>query len=283
MRLEYIVTENEIMVKEYLKFLKFSRNYGKKIKLYGKIIVNGEEVKNHYLLHKNDKLVLLLEEDLNENIVPTNIKLDIVFEDEYLLIINKPINISCQPSRKHLEDNIISALKNYFLSNHINSNIHLVNRLDYATSGVMMIGKSGVIHQKMQENVDRVYLCKVHGIVFPLSGTIDAGIKRVKETSILREIAEDGKKAITHYQVIEHNEQEDYSIVLCKLETGRTHQIRLHMKYINHPIYGDKLYGCDNENNLYLHSTIISFTHPITNEKIRLINKPIWYKGDINA
>ena len=274
MKLEYIVDKDNLMVKEYLEELNFSRRYRKKIKLYGKMIVNDVEVKNHIVLHKGDKLTLILDEDLNDEIKPLDIKLDIVYEDEYIMIINKPNNLASQPSIRHFEDNLISAVKAHYLKNNITSNIHLVNRLDYATSGLLMIAKDGVIHQKMQGNVNRMYYAKVHGLLKEKQGSIDIGIKRKSDDSILRMCSPDGKKAVTHYQVL--SEDESSSIIKCILETGRTHQIRLHTSYLGCPIYGDKLYGNDEEEILYLHSTFISFIHPITNKPMEFIKYPNW-------
>lgn len=279
MKLTYIIDCDNIMVKEYLEKKDFSRRYRKKIKLYGQMIVNGQQVKNHHILHTNDILELILDEKLNQEIVPLNLELDIIYEDEYLLIVNKPNNLASQPSIKHFEDNLISAIKNHYLINNITSNIHLVNRLDYATSGLMMIAKDGVIHQKMQGNVEREYYAKVHGIFTEKKGTVNIGIRRISDDGILRECSTSGSASITHYEVIKEDVMNNYSIVKCVLDTGRTHQIRLHMKYLNHPIFGDKLYGiADDENILYLHSTNISFTHPITNEYMSFNKIPQWLK-----
>ena len=276
MKLEYIVDKNDLMVKEYLEELEFSRRYRKKIKLYGKMIVNGVEVKNHFVLKKGDKLELILDEELNDEIIPLDTNLDIVYEDECLLIVNKPNNLASQPSIKHFEDNLISIVKAHYIKNNITSNIHLVNRLDYATSGLLMIAKDGVIHHKMQENVERNYYAKVTGILDIKKGTIDIGIRRVSDDSILRECSVDGSRAITHYEVVRENIEENYSIVKCVLETGRTHQIRLHMSHIGHLIIGDKLYGNVDGEILYLHSFKISFKHPITNEQLTFIKEPHW-------
>lgn len=274
MKLTYIVDKDEILVKEYLEELNFSRRYRKRIKLYGTIIVNGEVVKNYYTLNKGDKLELILDEALNDEIVPLNIELDILYEDQYLMIVNKPNNLASQPSIRHFEDNLISAIKAHYLKNNITSNIHLVNRLDYATSGLLMIAKDGVIHQKMQGNVERIYYAKVHGTFTEKKGTVNIGIRRSTEDSILRECSNEGSYAITHYEVV--SESNKSSVVKCILDTGRTHQIRLHMKYLGHPILGDKLYGKDDEDILYLHSSIISFTHPITKEKMEFQKLPSW-------
>ena len=265
MKLTYTASK-EIIVKEYLQELGLSKKFCKRVKLYGKILINGEEAKNYYLLKPNDELTLILDEELNQDIVPINQKLDIIYEDEYILVINKPYGLSVQPSRKHYLDNLISLVKNYYINNGINSNIHVVNRLDYATSGLVIIAKDGLTHYKMSTSIlEKKYYAIVHGNLENKEDEIVLPIKRMEESNIKRMVSPDGKYAKTIYKVIEANS--NYSLLDVNLITGRTHQIRVHFSYLGNPLVGDKLYGDDEFGRLYLHCYKLVIKHPYTNEE----------------
>ncbi len=261
MKLEYTVTTEEKMLKEFILEMGISQNLAKKIKLYGKMYINDIEAKNYYLVKPNDKVTLIYDEKPNEMIKSIAHNLDILYEDEHLMVINKEKNLASQPSRRHQEDNLISYVKEYFASKGINSNIHLVNRLDFSTSGLLIIAKDGYTHYELTKNnnIIRKYLAIVEGCLLPLDGRIEIGIAREEAPSIKRYVSEKGVKAITNYKVIKHFEND--TLVELKLETGRTHQIRLTMSYLNHPVKGDKLYG-NGLDELYLHSYYLKFYHP---------------------
>lgn len=212
------------------------------------------------------------EED-NSNIVATNIPLNIVYEDECLLIINKQPNVAIHPSMLHYDNSLSNGVKFYFDSIGLKKKIRPVNRLDRNTSGLVIFAKNEYVQEflikQMQNNTfSKEYLAILEGILNKKKGTIIAPIARKKDSIIERCVDESGDFSITHYKVIK--EFNNLSLVNFKLETGRTHQIRVHSSYIGHPILGDDLYG--NKSSLIyrqaLHSYKISFIHPKTREKM---------------
>lgn len=212
------------------------------------------------------------EED-NSNIVATNIPLNIVYEDECLLIINKQPNVAIHPSMLHYDNSLSNGVKFYFDSIGLKKKIRPVNRLDRNTSGLVIFAKNEYVQEflikQMRNNTfSKEYLAILEGILNKKKGTIIAPIARKKDSIIERCVDESGDFSITHYKVIK--EFNNLSLVNFKLETGRTHQIRVHSSYISHPILGDDLYG--NKSSLIyrqaLHSYKISFIHPKTREKM---------------
>lgn len=275
MVLKYIIEEEKILVKEFLDLKGLSRNLKKKARVEDVIYINKEKAKNYYELHKGDLLELVFSEQMNDDIeVNLDIKLDILYEDEYIMVIDKIRGISSQPSRKHQTDNVISCLKYYFQKNNINSNVHLVNRLDFSTTGLMIVAKDGITHFEFSKiNIIKKYLCEVKGHMENKFGTINFPIDRYPAPSIKRFVSEDGKESITHYNVLQSNNDSD--LIEVTLETGRTHQIRVHFSYLNHPLIGDELYG-EKDEYLKLHCYYLCFNHPWTNKKIEIKNYPDW-------
>ena len=223
------------------------------------------------LVAKGDILKITLPDKASENIVPQNIPLDILYEDEDLLVINKPPKMPTHPSVYHNENTIANAVMYYFRD--IPFTFRAPSRLDRDTSGVLVIAKNafsadGIAKQIKNGGFQKEYAAICVGVPNPKSGTIAAPIKREKEGIIKRVIAPDGKPAVTDYTVVSiHNG-------LCLLalfpKTGRTHQIRLHLSHIGTPIYGDFLYGEEVlGERLRLHCRSVSFTHPITNNAIK--------------
>ena len=185
------------------------------------------------------------EED-NSNIVPTEMNLDIVYEDEWLLIVNKPAGIAVHPSILHYEDSLCNGIKFYFDKIGLKKKIRPVNRLDLNTSGLVVFAKCEYVQEclisQMKSNTfEKEYLCICKGIFENKKGTINLPIARKEGSIIERCISKIGQESITHYEVLE--EFDNYSLVKCILETGRTHQIRVHMSAIGHPLIGDTLYG----------------------------------------
>lgn len=280
MIIKYEIEEDNILIKEYLKNKELSSTFLKKVKLYGEFRLNGAIVKNYHVLKKGDILELLLEETINQEIETSKIDFKILYEDKWLMVISKPRDIACQPTRKHFLDNIISGLKHYFLENDISSNIHIVNRLDFSTSGLMIVAKSGFIHSALQKStMERKYVALVNGILNCKKGLIDLPIARRDEISIKREISKTGKKALTEYIVLKEDQSNSY--LLLKLHTGRTHQIRLHLSHLGHSIIGDGLYG-DIAGELKLHCCYMEFIHPISKEVVSVGELPSWYEGEID-
>lgn len=203
-------------------------------------------------------------------------KLDIVFEDDCFLILNKPAGIAVHPSILHYQDSLSNGVKFYFESKGIKRKIRPVNRLDLNTSGLIIFAKNEYVQECLIQQMNncilkKEYLAIVSGHLKNECGTINLPIAR-KETSIIeRCISDNGQEAITDYSVIQ--EFADYSLVKCSLKTGRTHQIRVHMSAIGHPLLGDNLYGIDSTliNRQALHSYKICFIHPISHNNLKFI------------
>lgn len=210
-------------------------------------------------------------EEENDNIVPTKMELDILYEDDSLLILNKPASIAVHPSILHFSDSLSNGVRFYFDSISLKKKIRPVNRLDLDTSGIIIFAKNEYIQecliQQMNSHIlKKEYIAIVSGILNDKSGTINLPISRKDGSIIERCISENGQIAITDYSVI--NESNNMSVVKCVLQTGRTHQIRVHFSAIGHPLIGDFLYGSKSDfiNRQALHSYHISFIHPISNK-----------------
>ena len=209
----------------------------------------------------------------NSNIIPTKMNLDIIYEDEAMLVLDKPAGISTHPSMLHFEDSLSNGVKYYFDSIGLHKKIRPVNRLDLHTSGLIIFAKNEYIQEcliKQMENnsFKKEYHAIINGHLENKKGTIDKPIARKQNSIIERCIDENGKRAVTHYSVIK--EFDNYSLVKCTLETGRTHQIRVHFASINHPLLGDSLYGKKSDliEGQALMCTKLTFIHPISNKKV---------------
>ena len=276
MEFEYTIeSTNFLNVKDVLK-----NYFGISSRLLLKLKKNNSVYLNNFICNLNDlvsvgdtvSFCLNYEED-NSNIVATNIPLNIVYEDECLLIINKPPNIAIHPSMLHYDNSLSNGVKYYFNLIGLHKKIRPVNRLDRNTSGLVIFAKNEYVQEflikEMQiKTFSKEYLAILEGTLDKKQGTINAPIARKKDSIIERCVDNSGDNSITHYKVLK--EFDNFSLVNFKLETGRTHQIRVHSSYIGHPILGDDLYG--NKSNLInrqaLHSYKISFIHPKTREKM---------------
>ena len=212
------------------------------------------------------------EED-NSNIVPTKMDLNIVFEDDWLLVVNKPAGIAIHPSVLHYSDSLCNGIRFYFDKIGLKKKIRPVNRLDLNTSGLVVFAKCEyiqecLINQMKKNQFKKEYLAVCDGIFDEKSGTINLPIARKENSIIERCISENGQTAITHYEVLK--EFDNYSLVKCSLETGRTHQIRVHMSAIGHPLLGDSLYGSISDliNRQALHCFNLQFIHPVYNNDL---------------
>lgn len=272
MKLEYIVKFNEYnTVKEILKsHFGVSNRLLLMLKREKKIFKNNEIANINTKIYPNDKIVAII--DFNEesrNIVPTQMPLEIVFEDECMLVLNKPAGLPVHPSILHFEDSLSNGVKSYFEKKQINCKIRPVNRLDKDTSGLVVFAKNQyiqecLIKQMATHEFQKNYLAILTGNLEKESGIIDAPIARSENSIIEREVNENGQNAITEYKLIKNFE--NYCLVEFTLKTGRTHQIRVHSKYIGHPILGDSLYGTTSDliSRQALHAYKISFIHPVT-------------------
>lgn len=274
MKLKWIVNKNNIMVKDFLFEEGISRKLGRLIKLYGEIYVNGMEVYNYYQLALGDELIVIYHEE-GSDYPAVEKQIDVVYEDEYFLVVNKPINLTSMPSNKYLNNNLLSYVKFYLNKKGGDINPHLVNRLDMATSGLVIITKQGYLHYELQKNeLRRFYLAKLENNPSLKNGIIDLPIGRDETSKIKRRIDFKGKVAITKYRIIDEKEK----IVDVEIITGRTHQIRVHFSNRGCSIVGDNLYGRDEDDKLlYLSCYKLEFIHPITKEKLEIIKYPNWY------
>lgn len=277
MKLNYTVTNNKYLnVKEVLKsHFKISDRLLTKLKKNQKIYLNHISTFVNAKLNLNDIIEVDLNfEELSNNIVPIKMNLDVIFEDETMLILNKSPNIPIHPSISHYKNSLSNGVQFYYLKNNIKTKIRPVNRLDKDTSGIVIFAKNEYIQEiliKQMKNkiFKKEYIAILDGFLEKSSGTINAPISRKENSIIEREINSNGNTAITHFNLIKNFKYENKKLCLVnfELETGRTHQIRVHSKYIGHSILGDSLYGNISSiiNRQALHAYKISFIHPIFN------------------
>lgn len=277
--LEYHITEAEenFSVKQYLKAKGYSTQSMIQLKKRPEsVLVNGQSVyMTHRLSPKDTLTIQIIEDSSSEKIQPVRLPLTIVYEDEDLLVIDKPAGMPIHPSMNNYDNSVANALAWYFQEQGIPFVFRCINRLDRDTSGLTIVAKhmvsagilSEMVASKGENGIRREYLAIVRGSVTPASGTITAPLSR-KPGSVIERIVdfEYGESAVTHYQVL--REANGHSLLSLRLETGRTHQIRIHMKYLGYPLIGDYLYNPDMEyiSRQALHSHRLSFPHPITGE-----------------
>lgn len=276
--LQYRITESDTYnnIHELLKAHGYSSTVIRHLKeTENGISRNGVWSKVYEPLCSGDTVTILLtEEASSENIVPTPLPLDIVYEDEDLLIINKPAGMPIHPSQGNYDNTLANACAYYFQQKGEPFTYRCINRLDRDTTGLLIIARhaySASLLSSMiaKREIHREYLALATGLV-PDSGVIEAPIARVDGSTIEREVNfETGEFARTHYKCLEY--KNGYSLVSLKLDTGRTHQIRVHMKYIGHPLPGDFLYNPDYSviRRQALHSYRLTFTHPITGKELQ--------------
>lgn len=244
----------------------------------GNITVSGEKISKNYKLHLGDIVEAELPPPENIDIVPEDIPLDIMYEDDDLIVINKSQNMVVHPAPGHYTGTLVNALMFHCGDNlsGINGVLRpgIVHRIDKDTSGVLVIAKSDLAHKGLSEqlaehSMKRVYNAIVYNSFSEESGTVDRNIDRSKnDRKKMAVVMQGGRNAVTHYKVIEKLGK--YTWVELQLETGRTHQIRVHMSYIGHPLLGDPVYGpkkCPfNLNGQVLHAKVLGFIHPRTGE-----------------
>ncbi len=247
-------------------------------KMPNNVVINGEWVHMNRKLSAGELLTVnISEENSSEKIPAVKMDLDIVYEDEDIIVINKPAGLPIHPSLNHYEDSLANGLAFYYESQGKPFIFRCANRLDKNTSGLTVIAKhlvSANILSTMVKNREfhREYYAIVRGTLEQPEGTIDAPIGRVDDSIITRQVDfENGERAVTHYKVID--EKNGHSLISIHLETGRTHQIRVHFKHIGHPLIGDHLYNPDFEymQRQALHSHRIEFVHPITKKAMEFV------------
>ncbi len=241
------------------------------------VTVNEKVIKSNYKVKLNDLIIVTEKEVVEADIQPENLNLDIYYEDEDVAIVYKPKGMVVHPSPGHYSGTLVNGLMYQIKDlSGINGEIRpgIVHRIDKDTSGLLMVAKNdiahrGLVEQLMDKSVKRKYTALVHGNIPHDYGTIDAPIGRNEKDRQSMDIVDNGKEAVTHFNVLEHFN--DYTLIECQLETGRTHQIRVHMKYIGFPLVGDPKYGPRKTLDIggqALHAGVIGFEHPVTHEYI---------------
>lgn len=277
-KLTYIagIEDSNVKIKDFLKQkINLSTRFIKASAIGKKLEVNSNKVKLNYVLKAGDKIEIDVKKDESQNIEPQKMNLSIVYEDEDVIVVNKPAGIVVHPTKSYPDNTLANGLLYYFKEKGENCIVRLVSRLDMDTSGLILVAKNQFSHMSLArdmnlESFKKGYMAIVHGNLKEKSGTIDAPIYRVGGDTIKRVIDERGQRSITHYEVAESFSKAD--LVKLQLETGRTHQIRVHLSSIGHPIIGDLLYGGEDKliKRQALHAYKLAFPHPRTGEIISL-------------
>ena len=287
-----LVADKNIRIDKYLmEELGYSRSKIQRMIESNAILVNESEVKNSYVLKLNDEIGVNDEYSEEVDIVAENIPLDIYYEDDYLLVVNKPSGMVVHPGAGNFTGTLVNALMyhcNDKLSS-INGSVRpgIVHRIDKDTSGLLVVAKSDEVHEDLarqigEKTVLRKYVALVSGVINEDTGTIDAPIGRDVNNRKKQAVTDiNAKEAVTHFRVLERFDSA--TLVECKLETGRTHQIRVHFDYINHPIINDPVYGKRKMDELefgqMLHAKVLGFIHPITKQYLEFVaEEPLKFK-----
>lgn len=275
--------ENAVRIDSWLsgKLEEYSRSYVQRLCLDGNVFVNGKTVKANFKLKTGDKVAVRIPEAEVLDVVAEEIPLDIVFEDEHIIVINKPKGMVVHPAAGNYSGTLVNALMKHCgdsLSD-INGVIRpgIVHRIDKDTSGLLVVAKNNQAHEFLSKklkthDIKREYIALVEGIIYENTGKIDAPIGRHPvERKKMSVNTKTGRNAVTHFKVLERFPEATY--LELKLETGRTHQIRVHMSYIHHPVIGDEVYGrrkqrFDTQGQV-LHALRLQFEHPATGELLQ--------------
>ena len=271
-----LIADEKVRIDKYLiDKTGYSRSKIQKMIGNGAILVNGEEVKNSYNLSIGDEIELVDNYEEIVDIGAEDIDLDILYEDDYLLVVNKPSGMVVHPANGNYSGTLVNALMYHCNKlSHVNGDVRpgIVHRIDKDTSGLLLVAKNDEVHQNLakqisEKSVLRKYIALVQGIIHEDTATIDAPIGRdIHDRKKMAVTSDNSKDAVTHLRVLERYEKA--TLIECTLETGRTHQIRVHLSYIGHPVVNDPVYGYkhldDKEFGQMLHAEAIGFVHPIT-------------------
>ncbi len=269
-----------------------SRSYLQSLIKGGRVLADGVAVRQNYRIRGGERIDLTIPEPEGIEAKAEDIPLSVLYEDDHLIFIDKPKDMVVHPSAGHSSGTVVNALLFHCegqLSG-INGVLRpgIVHRIDKDTSGVIVACKDDLTHRGLAEqfalhSITRRYVAIVHGTFSEKSGTVDANIGRSSQNRLKNCVRPDGKRAVTHYRILA--EADKYSLVECTLETGRTHQIRVHMDHINHPLLGDKVYG--NRPDTFrttsqaLHAQVLGLIHPITGEYIEVCSPLPEYFTDL--
>jgi len=278
--IEYMAQDTDDGVKLYSILrnrLNLSRRLITSLKKNNGIFLNGNTVYTNAKVSTGDKISINILKEESQDIEPEEMPLEIVFEDNDLSVVNKQPGIVVHPTKGHPQGTLSNGIIYHWRNKGEDTIVRLVNRLDRDTSGLIIIAKNQFSHQAMAKQleaniVEKVYYAVVHGNLPHDEGTIDLPIDRPSYDSIKRTVMKEGQKAVTHYKVVERYRDADLLKII--LETGKTHQIRVHLSHIGHPLYGDTLYGISDDYNLIqrqaLHAYMLVFNHPRSGERLNL-------------
>ena len=275
--LEWTIEEQDSnqVLREFLAKKNISKSALTDIKYKGGYIsVNQHEVTVRHILKRGDRVnVIFPTEEGSEQLKGEKLPLSIVFEDEYVMVVEKPAGMSTIPSREHPTGSLANAIIGYYEQIGHSATVHIVTRLDRDTSGLVLIAKHRHIHHllslsKSIKTVERKYKALITGTLIPPTGIVEKPIDRMPDSIIKREVSENGQYACTEYQTLQSFDP--FSLVELKLQTGRTHQIRVHMTYLGHPLLGDDLYGGSRRliERQALHCYSLRFIHPIHGKEL---------------
>ena len=275
---DYVITDQTGRIDKVLTTLEpgITRSQLKNLINDGHVTVNGQAVKPKYKVQAGDKISLVKPEPQSLELTPENIPLDIVYEDDDVIVVNKPQGMVVHPAPGHPDHTLVNALLYHSPLSTINGTFRpgIVHRIDKDTSGLLMVAKNDLAHQSLAEQLrnktnKREYLALVYGQIKEDEGTIDAPLGRNPQDRKKQAVVKGGRHAVTHFKVIKR--YDNFTLIKCILETGRTHQIRVHMKYIGHPLVGDPLYGprkVIGKDGQFLHAALLGFKHPRTGKEL---------------
>ena len=292
---EDVAKRLDVYLTEKLENENITRSYIKTLVDSGKILVNGKSVKSGYKLKANDNIHVEIAEKVNEEIVPQDIPLNIIYEDEDIIIVNKEKGMVVHPANGNYSGTMVNSLmythKDSLSS--INGVVRpgVVHRIDKDTSGILVIAKNDNAHKKLSEqfkvhSITRKYIALVKGIIKEDSITIDKPIGRsIKDRKKMAVTDKNSRNAVTHISVLKRFYSSGVTLIEAQLETGRTHQIRVHMAYLHHPLVGDEVYGKKDSNfkvkGQMLHAKVLGFIHPTTNKYVEFDSELPEYFKDI--
>lgn len=258
------------------RLTQFSRSKLQRWISNGLVLVNGQQVADKYKVKIGDQVVVTPEGPHPIDLKPEDIPLDIVYEDDDVLVVNKPQGMVVHPAPGHPDHTLVNALMYHSPLSTINGEFRpgIVHRIDKDTSGLLMVAKNDRAHQSLAaqlkaKTTKREYIALVHGRIKEEKGTIDAPLGRSRKDRKKQAIVANGRHAVTHFKVLER--YRNYTLIKCRLETGRTHQIRVHLASIGHPLAGDPLYGPRKTlpgRGQYLHARLLGFVHPTTGKEV---------------
>ncbi|MBE7038106.1 MAG: RluA family pseudouridine synthase [Ruminococcaceae bacterium] len=295
-RISVICDTDNIRLDKFIKIENLTRSALQKLIDENKVLINGNVQKASYKLKCGDEIEILYDEPKELDVEAEDIPLNIIYEDEHLLVVNKEQNMVVHPAAGNYSGTLVNALLYHCKGklSGINGVIRpgIVHRIDKDTSGLLVVAKTNKAHLSLAEqikekSVKRSYVCIANGVIQNNKGMVDAPIGRhPSERKKMAVTDKNSKNAVTHFEVIERFQ--NYTFLTCRLETGRTHQIRVHLKYIGHPVLGDPLYGPKkNEFNLtgqILHAKTLGFVHPQTGDYMEFDSEiPDYFNNILNS